>query len=282
MNFSQYYQNLRRQLREAQVDDADLTARLFLKQATGEKDITKILDSTVPVPLAVADMIGGWVARRIAGEPVNRIFGEAEFHGLTFEVTPDVLDPRQDTETLVNIALERFKGREPERVLDLGTGSGAIIVALLHYWRAAKGMAVDVSPAALAVAKRNAERNNVSPRIAFVNGSWFDSVAGRFDLIVSNPPYIPNRDIANLQKEVREHDPILALDGGEDGMFSIRHIITQIGKHLSPGGICLMEIGFDQGENVARLVRESGLSHSAVHLDLSGVPRVVEFTTGEN
>jgi release factor glutamine methyltransferase len=279
MNFSQYYQNLRRQLRDAQVDDADLTARLFLKQAVGEKDITKILDSTAPVPFEIADTIDEWVARRIAGEPVNRIFGEAEFHGLSFEVTPDVLDPRQDTETLVNIALERFKGRPPKRVLDLGTGSGAIIVTLMHYWQEAEAVAVDISPAALAVAKRNAWRNNVAPRIEFVNGNWFDSVAGRFDLIVSNPPYIPNRDIANLQKEVRGHDPILALDGGEDGMFSIRHIITAIGKYLSPGGICLMEIGFDQGENVTRLVRESGLSPSPVHLDLSGVPRVVEFTT---
>jgi release factor glutamine methyltransferase len=279
-----FYHDLRHRLRAAGVADPDLTARLFLREATGRKDILLETAADAPIPPATAAAIEGWAARRIAGEPVNRILGTAEFHGLTFEVTPDVLDPRQDTETLVDraLALFRERGQPPARILDLGTGSGCIIITLLHYWPEARGVAVDLSEKALAVAARNAARNAGAERLELRQGNWFAPVSERFELIVTNPPYIPNHDIANLQKEVREHDPILALDGGEDGFFSIRNILTEIENHLSPQGICLMEIGFDQGENIARLVGESGLSTRALHLDLSGVPRIVEIASGEN
>jgi release factor glutamine methyltransferase len=221
------------------------------------------------------------IARRVKGEPLSRIMGRREFYGRMFALGPDTLDPRPDTETLIDIALQRFGKKGPQKILDLGTGTGCILITLLAEWPEAQGVAVDISPGALDIARQNAKTHGVLDRSRWILGSWGAASDQSYDLIVSNPPYIRTEVIPILSPEVQNHDPILALDGGSDGLEAYKIIFTEIKKILNPGGIALLEIGFDQEESVARLAGESGLSVSSVHRDIGGNPRVVEITCGD-
>jgi release factor glutamine methyltransferase len=276
------YRRLRVRLQNAGIEDAGLAARIILRQAGGVSDADLIAGAPVTLSPETVSYIESAAARHIAGEPLSRIFGEKEFHGLMFEVTPAVLDPRPDTETLVDAALRRLAGVPSPYILDLGTGSGCIIVSLLHALPRARGVAVDVSPAALEVAKRNAERHGAAPRLELLEGAWFAPVAGTFDLIVSNPPYIPSQEIESLDASVKNHDPILALDGGMNGLEAYKKIFTEMKKFLVPGGAGLFEIGIGQGPDIARLAAEAGLSVNESYIDLGGVERVLEIAAGEN
>jgi release factor glutamine methyltransferase len=218
-------------------------------------------------------------ARRLAGEPLDRIFGHRGFWTLDLAVTPDVLSPRPDTETVVAAArdgLRQFVGSSQQiRILDLGTGSGAILLALLAECPGAVGLGVDISAQALAVARANAARNGLQDRAQFRRGGWEAALGERYDLVVSNPPYIPTADIATLDREVRDHDPHLALDGGVDGLDAYRAIAALLPRLLAPGGFAVLEIGFGQGEAVAALAATAGLAVVDVRPDLGGVPRAV-------
>lgn len=276
-------QNARRELTVAGVDSPALDARILVKHVFGVTDADLIVGADRMASAAEEAQLAALVARRAGGEPVSRILGLREFWGLPFRVTPDVLDPRPDTETVVEAALARLRAKPPASIIDLGTGSGCILIALLHAFPDARGVAVDISPAALAVARENAALNGVADRITFVNARWFDGVAGqKFDLIVSNPPYIPHEDIESLAREVRNHDPILALSGGDDGYDAYRAIISGIKNHAAPGAWAYLEVGFDQGENVARLAGESNLSVNRIIPDIAGIPRAVEICCGDN
>jgi release factor glutamine methyltransferase len=220
-----------------------------------------------------ARMLDSFVARRLAGEPVDRIVGSRGFWTFDLAVTPDVLSPRADTETIVRAALERL-GPAP-RILDLGTGSGAILLALLAERPDATGLGVDLSPAALTVARRNADRTGLAARVAFLAGGWDAALGQRFDLVVSNPPYIPTADIADLDPEVRDHDPHLALDGGADGLDAYRILLPLLPGLLTEGGFAVLEIGFGQGDDVSRLAADAGLAVLEIRPDLGGVPRAV-------
>lgn len=263
-------------LRRAGIDNADLDARLLVCAACGIDHLDLIRDPALPLGEAAASL-AGFADRRLAREPVSRILGAREFWGLPFAVTLDVLDPRPDTEGLVGAVLDALGGRReaPRRVLDLGTGSGAILAALLHELPGAFGVGIDASPAACAVAAANLRALGFASRAVVICSSWTEPIAGRFDAIVSNPPYIPSRVIADLDPEVRDHDPREALDGGSDGLAAYRALLPGLAARLAPGGIGAVECGWDQGGAVAALLRETGLGGVMVYRDLAGHQRVV-------
>jgi release factor glutamine methyltransferase len=217
--------------------------------------------------------------RRRAGEPVDRILGRRGFWTLDIGVTDATLSPRSDTETIVRAALDhlRARGRTADalRVLDLGTGTGAILLALLSELPNAVGLGVDVSEAALEVAAANTDLAELQERCTWRRGDWATGLQGRFDLIVSNPPYIPTDVIATLDREVRDHDPHLALDGGPDGLDCYRALMPQLTGILRPDGLAVLEIGFGQADDVSALAAASGLGVVEIRPDLGCVPRAV-------
>ena len=211
------------------------------------------------------------IRKRAEHIPLQYIIGETEFMGLKFKVNSSVLVPRQDTETLVEEALKVVS--PGMRVLDMCTGSGCIIVSILHNVSKVEGFAVDISKQALNVAKENAKLNEVS--VLFERSDLFDNVTGTFDVIVSNPPYIPTEEIEKLMPEVKTFEPMEALDGKEDGLYFYRKIVAKCGDYLNPGGHILFEIGHDQGEAVSALLKEAGFAMVRVIKDLAGNDRVV-------
>jgi release factor glutamine methyltransferase len=215
------------------------------------------------------------VDRRAAREPVQRILGDWEFWGLTLALGPETLIPRPDTETLVEAVLKACPDRgRAWRILDLGTGTGAILLALLSEYPAAFGVGVDLSPDAAAVARGNARSLGLSVRGVFMAGSWVDALSGSFDIILSNPPYIPDADIAGLAPEVARFEPWRALAGGADGLDPYRHLVQVLPALLSPGGIVGFEHGADQGSAVADLMRGAGFGEVVTLQDLGGRDRV--------
>ena len=216
------------------------------------------------------------------GQPLSRRYGLGHFFGLDFALSPDTLDPRPDSEALILCAQAYFAEKAPPKaILDLGTGTGCLLITLLTLWPEARGVGVDLSAGALVTARDNATKHNVHNRAAFIEGDWLSGVEAEFDLVISNPPYIARAVIPGLEASVRAYDPILALDGGEDGLEAYRKIFSGIFRVLRPGGIGLFEIGYDQAESVTRLSKDYGLYVRGVHLDLAGRPRVVEICCGD-
>ena len=227
----------------------------------------------------LAELIRLAMTRRLKREPVSRILGRKEFWSLTLDVSPDVLVPRPDTETIVEAALEFVVSGglrlEKLRILDIGTGSGALLLALLQELPNAFGVGTDISAAALDVARGNAERLGFASRCSLVACSIADGLQGRFDLIVSNPPYIARGAIASLDLEVRDYDPRLALDGGTDGLDAYRAIAAAAPALLAPGGRLVVELGIGQGDAVGTLFEASGLAIRSIKDDLGGIPRAL-------
>lgn len=267
-----------RQRLAATSPTAALDARLLLQAAAhvGHAEIIAHPERVLTTDQAVR--FEALVRRRLAHEPVSRILGEREFYGRSFAVTPAVLDPRPDTETLIDAALAVMPGHA--RILDLGTGSGIIAVTLMCEWADATGLAVDISGDAIAVARHNAGRHDVLDRLSFDQGSWFAPVAGTFDLILSNPPYIPDAEIGALAPDVRDFDPRVALAGGVDGLVPYRIIATGSAHHLKPGGHILVEIGAGQADAVVAIFKAAGLACAGRHLDLAGHVRCLRFSRG--
>ncbi len=243
----------------AGCDTARLDARLLLEHVSGLSHADMIARPDARIAGHDLVRLNAMAGRREAGEPVSRILGQREFYGRTFEVTPAVLDPRADTEALVDAALPLLAAMEAPRILDIGTGSGAIIVTLLAELPSATGVATDRSREALAVAARNAHLNGVADRLELAGTDWANGVEGPFDLVVSNPPYIPHAGIAGLSREVREHDPHLALAGGADGLDAYRALLPQAAELVSPGGHVIVEFGAGQHDEVAAIADGCGL-----------------------
>lgn len=244
--------------------DAELIAAHALAMARAEM----ILALPRLAPPAGAEAL---LARALAHEPIAHLIGTRDFWTLRLAVNADVLIPRPDSETLIETAIDHFaQAGAPKRILDLGTGSGALLLAALDQWKSATGLGVDLSPAALAVARGNAARCGMAERAMFQAGDWGAGLAERFDLILCNPPYI--RNDAPLSRQVRDHEPGLALFGGEDGLASYRRLAGQIGPLLAPGGLACVEIGFDQGESACALFRAAGLAVD-LRRDLAGHAR---------
>jgi release factor glutamine methyltransferase len=259
-------------LTAAGIPDAGSDARHLLAHILGMGRDRLILIGGDPMPAEAMPQLAQVLARRIAREPVARIIGRRLFWGRDFTVTPDVLDPRGDTETLIAAALD---GPVPARLLDLGTGSGAIAVTLLAEWPQARGVATDISAAALAVARQNAQDLGVADRLDLILSDWCAELAGPFDLILSNPPYISAQEMEGLEPEVLHHDPALALSPGGDGLEAYRQIAQQAARVLAPQGRVIVEIGWRQGRDVLDIFRKAGWQDQRLIADLAGRDRVV-------
>lgn len=265
----------RRAFESAGLDTPIADARLLLQAAAGVDRIDIVTDPHRPLPEGAAARLDAMIARRLAREPVAYITGRQGFWTLDLEVTPAVLIPRPDTEAVVHAALALVKDHPAPRVLDLGVGSGAILLALLAERPEATGLGVDISPAALAVAAANAARHGLADRADFREGHWGEGIDGSFDLIVSNPPYIEADAIPRLQPEVAGHEPRGALDGGADGLDAYRALAPHLARLLAPGGGFALEFGLGQGPAVAGVLEAQGLAVDAFRVDLTGRDRVV-------
>lgn len=267
---------LEAQLRQAGVEAPAREAALLLRRAAG-LSAAQLIASPQAALGAAAGRVEVFARRRAAGEPLARIEGARGFWGWEFAISPDVLDPRADTETLVEAALSAFAERRTDalRVLDLGVGSGAILCALLGEWPRATGVGADVSAAAAAVARANAAALGLGARAEIRVARWGEGLAGAFDVIASNPPYIPTGALAGLAREVRDHDPMLALDGGADGLDAYRALTPEIVRLLAPRGRFFLEIGQGQGDEVAAILTRGGLSVTLRGRDLAGIERVI-------
>lgn len=271
---------LARRFKSAGLDSPELDARILVGAVT-RLDLTgmtvaahRLLNSDE------SDRLSAFAKRRLKHEPVARILGEKEFWGLRLSLSTDTLVPRADTETVVEAALELLRAAgepiEPLRIADIGTGSGAILLALLHELPGATGIGTDISAGALRTAKANAEQLGIGARATFIESDYCEKLAGPFDLIVSNPPYIARSDIGMLAREVRDYDPRLALDGGSDGLVAYRAMSRDIAGLLDPGGAFALEVGKVQADDVAELMQLAGLHTIRPHRpDLAGIPRVV-------
>jgi release factor glutamine methyltransferase len=270
-------QALTKTLRQAGIDSPDADARLLIGHALGLDRTALMTNSDRALHADDIAAIDALAARRLQHEPVSRILGRKEFWSLTLDVSNAVLVPRPETETIVEAVLEFIGGArlEPLRLLDIGTGSGALLLALLTELSNATGIATDISPAAIAVARVNAGRLGLAERCGFVVCNIADGVTGPFDLIVSNPPYIAHAEIATLDPDVRDYDPALALDGGKDGLDAYRAIAAQAPHLLAPGGRLIVELGAGQEPAVSALFTKSGLTVEAARPDLAGIPRAL-------
>jgi release factor glutamine methyltransferase len=254
-------------------------ATLILRAAAGLRPADLIVEPDAPLGAAAA-AAERYALRRVAGEPLSRIFGRREFWGLSFVLSPDTLDPRPETETIVEAALAALAARRGEalRLCDFGVGSGALIAALISEFPAARGVGVDLSPGAAAQARANLESLGLAARAEIRVGDWGEGLDGPFDLIVANPPYVPSGDIAGLSREVRDHDPRLALDGGADGLDAYRALAPEFARLLAPRGRFFVEVGAGQAEAVRSIAAAAGLVELAIHRDLAGIERVVSGT----
>jgi len=268
---------LAREFRRCGLDSPELDARLIVGHALGLEHAALAAQSRRSLAAAEADAVAALAARRLAREPAARIIGRKEFWGLPFALNGETLVPRPETETAVEAALaaiERFKPRAP-RIVDLGTGSGALLIALLCELPQASGVGTDISPAALDCARANAAALGIGARSSFIACDWGSALVGRFDLLVSNPPYIARGDIAALAPEVRAFDPRRALDGGPDGLDGYRAIAADARRLLAPGGALVVELGRGQLAAATALFAAVGLAPGAVRHDLSGIPRAL-------
>lgn len=262
-------------LKTAGVDNPRLDARILAGHVLGLESSQTFLRGDETLTDAQSRALGDMVARRAAREPVSRILGRREFWGLPFIVTPATLDPRADTETLVSAVLDhRDRTVTAPRILDLGTGTGCIALALLHEIPEATAVAVDASAAALNVARANAAALGLASRIGFARGNWAEGLAGPFDIIVSNPPYLSAGDMARLEPEVC-FDPRAALDGGADGLAAYRAILADAPRIAAPGALAAVEVGQGQDAAVAELAVRAGLRVVEIRADLGGIARVV-------
>jgi release factor glutamine methyltransferase len=264
--------------KSAGIDSAELDARLLVGAALGLNLTGIVRAANHPLTPDESNRLDALASRRLRGEPVARILGHKEFWGLPFQLSAATLVPRPDTETVVELALEivRASHRRAIRIGDLGTGTGAILLALLHELPDAFGVGTDISREALLTARANAADLGLAARSGFIACNYAAALSGGFDLIVSNPPYIRSADLADLATEVRDHDPRAALDGGADGLTAYRALIPQAAQSLAPGGALVVEAGQGQSGQIEGLMTRAGLiTDTPAKTDLAGIPRAV-------
>ncbi|MDD2971106.1 MAG: peptide chain release factor N(5)-glutamine methyltransferase [Lachnospiraceae bacterium] len=280
MNYRALYTEGQKQLEASQIEEASLDARLLLEHIchSERNDLLAHGDREVTEEQRTAYL--ALIEKRSSHIPLQHLTGVQEFMGLEFKVNEHVLIPRQDTETLVEEAMKRV--HDGMQILDMCTGSGCILLSLLHYSNDCTGTGVDLSWDALAVARENAarlrEKGELRSEVSFLQSDLFTEVRGKYDVLVSNPPYIQTQVIRGLMPEVREHEPLMALDGREDGLYFYEKIISQCGDYLNRGADVLFEIGYDQGAQVKKLMEDNQFIEVQVLQDLAGLDRVVAGT----
>lgn len=266
---------LRERLSEGQVESAGLEASFIVEYVTGLSRSAQIMEPDNTVGADLAEKAITMIQRRLAGEPLDHIFGYREFYGFRFDINRHVLSPRPETEMIVDFVLEQTTPDEAFTFVDLGTGSGAIAIAILKHRPNARGVAVDVSEKALLMAGQNAKRHKVLSRLEIVKSDWGDKITDTFDFLLSNPPYIDGLAMNALADDVRHYDPEIALSGGEDGLRAYRIIAKQALTLLNRGGRLAFEIGFDQGSSVSSLLEPFEFDAISITKDLSGHDRIV-------
>ena len=276
MEYAALYRMGVERLAAAGIEEAKLDARLLLEELCGTDRNDLLVHGDRPVTEQQENSYVNYIELRSRHIPLQHITGYQEFMGLRFKVTPDVLIPRQDTETLVEEVLKNL--HDGMRILDLCTGSGCILLSLLRYSNDCVGIGADLSKKALKVAEENA--GSLGLTAEFVQGDLFEPVTGKFEIIVSNPPYIPSNVIPTLMEEVREHDPLMALDGKEDGLYFYREITGKASEYVYPGGMLFLEIGCEQAGAVTELMKNAGYRDVTVCKDLVGLDRVVSGRYG--
>ena len=276
MTYRECYEQGCRSLQAAGIEEATLDARLLLEAVCGTDRNDLLVHGEQPVAPEAEEKYLNWIRQRAEHIPLQQLTGEQDFMGLTFTVNEHVLIPRQDTEILVEEVLKEL--HDGMRILDMCTGSGCILLSLLHYSNDCEGLGVDLSAEALKVAGRNVLKV-LTPEKAehahFLQSDLFEKVEGKFEIIVSNPPYIASAEVEKLMPEVRDHEPRMALDGTEDGLYFYRRIIEEAGRHLVSSGMLFFEIGYDQGQAVSELMRTEGYREVQVVQDYAGLDRVV-------
>lgn len=276
MTYRECYEQGCRTLQAAGIEEATLDARLLLEAVCGTDRNDLLAHGEQPVMSQAEEKYLNWIRQRAEHIPLQQLTGEQDFMGLIFSVNEHVLIPRQDTEILVEEVLKELHDRM--RILDMCTGSGCILLSLLHYSNDCEGLGVDLSAEALEVAGQNVLKV-LTPEKAehahFLQSDLFEKVEGKFEIIVSNPPYIASAEVEKLMPEVRDHEPRMALDGTEDGLHFYRRIIKEAGKHLVNSGMLFFEIGYDQGQAVSELMRAGGYREVQVVQDYAGLDRVV-------
>ena len=276
MTYRECYEQGCRTLQAAGIEEATLDARLLLEAVCGTDRNDLLAHGEQPVMSQAEEKYLNWIRQRAEHIPLQQLTGEQDFMGLTFSVNENVLIPRQDTEILVEEVLKEL--HDGMRVLDMCTGSGCILLSLMHYSNDCEGLGVDLSAEALEVAERNVLKvltPEKAEHVQFLQSDLFEKLEDKFEIIVSNPPYIASAEVEKLMPEVRDHEPRMALDGTEDGLYFYRRIIEEAGKHLVSSGMLFFEIGYDQGQAVSELMRTQGYREVQVVQDYAGLDRVV-------
>jgi release factor glutamine methyltransferase len=269
-------QDVVRKLQEAGIETARLDARLLLQSVLGVTREQLLIEAGRELRSAEKQQFEALVQRRLNREPMSQILGTREFWGLEFEVTKDTLAPRPDSETIIASLLVYKPNRsQPLSMLDLGTGTGCLLLSALSEYPQATGLGVDISEEALVVAEKNAQRLGLENRVEFKKSYWNSKINGVWDVVISNPPYIPTEEIPQLSPEVATYEPILALDGGGDGLDCYRAITSFLPSILAENGIALLEVGAGQANDVAALVSGQGLKVAQVAYDLAGIARCI-------
>ena len=281
-SLSDVLKKTRKLFRDKKLENADLDARLLVEFVTSTTRTDEILNPDLQVSDEALQRLDKAIHDRLNGKPVYRIIGKREFYGIEFQLSADTLEPRDDTETLVDLVLPEIQaiiGQYGEAgIVDMGTGTGAIAIALLANVDRLKATAVDISDNALETALLNAKNASVADRFTPLNSDWFSYLSGKFDMIISNPPYIPENQIPSLATEVKKYDPLKALSGGEDGLQFYRKLAEEGRSFLKPHGMIAVEIGKGQEEDVIALFSESGFKLKKTRKDLNGILRALLFS----
>ena len=259
------------------IETPELDARIILKEVLSLDDKDLILKESLDIPEEIIEKIITIESRRLNGEPISKIFKKRDFYNSTFLISNDVLDPRPETELIVEIANNYINKNEVKNILDLGTGSGCILLSILKENRMINGLGIDLSKEAISIAKQNSKKLNLETQSNFLVSNWMSSVNYKYDLVVSNPPYIASEDIKKLSKSVKIYDPILSLDGGDDGLNSYRLIASDLKRIISMNALIIIEIGYNQSLQVIDIFKKNDFKLIKKYNDINGLDRVLTF-----
>lgn len=259
------------------IETPELDARIILKEVLSLDDKDLILRESLDIPEEMIEKIITIESRRLNGEPISKIFKKRDFYNSTFVISNDVLDPRPETELIVEIANNYINKNEVKNILDLGTGSGCILLSILKENRMINGLGIDLSKEAISIAKQNSKKLNLETQSNFLVSNWMSSVNYKYDLVVSNPPYIASEDIKKLSKSVKIYDPILSLDGGDDGLNSYRLIASDLKRIISMNALIIIEIGYNQSLQVIDIFKKNDFKLIKKYNDINGLDRVLTF-----
>ena len=259
------------------IDTAELDARLILKEILSFDDKELIIRENYNIPEGIIREIFAIEKRRLKGEPISKIFKKRDFYKSKFIISNDVLDPRPETELIVEIANKYIKKNDVKNILDLGTGSGCILLSVLKENKMINGLGIDLSKEAINIAQKNSKKLQVEKQSNFLISNWMESINFKFDVVVSNPPYIPSKDIKKLSKDVKKFDPLISLDGGEDGLSCYRLIVKDLKRVITKNAIIIIEIGCNQSKLVEEIFKKNDFKLVKKYNDINGLDRVLTF-----